>query len=462
MRKETKADDNEKKKGDAKEEGDSFGKDYINGPFKEIPEDWHLVPNNIIAFSDFKAQFDGHGMSLGELKTLWELCDRNGDSSIQYAEWTNFYKLFVVPFEECNKEKKEYTLSEKDLSECLNSTQLDSFGAPYNDLNKVASILIAILDRTKQKSINLLNYVFLRKVNLAWKSCSKNARISSGEIGCGLGVIAIAKNNFALHPSQHQMAFDLGMQLNRGLNTKSKFMDLLTFANIGHLFSYYTEFTKLSKKNFVTKGELERGVASQVIASEISTEVIEQIFAYSYYQHGPVNSITFLEFAVFLHAHRLFSRHATNKFNQVFLEEEGFLKLLEDTGFDPIVLELIDSNPNPTEENLKKATTTEVTNNALNETSYLMKFSQVERGEDDGKQKNRKTAYTSFESKGTKKMEYIDFLQFFKLGVCYSNMDNGHDNKLYLYSVKDSYWCFPGFQLTYPEFLITQSVSLRN
>ena len=425
----------------------------------------------MIKFSDFQKQFEGHSLSIGELKTAWEICDRNGDALVQYAEWTNFYKLFVLPFEQCNKEKKEYTLNEKDFGECLNSSQLDSFRDSYNDLGKAAGILINMLDRSNQKSINLLNYIFLRKANLAWKQCSKNARISSGEIGCGLGVIANAKNNFAVHPSQFQMTFDLGMQLNRGLNTKSKFMDLLTFTNLAHLFSYYNEFSKQNKKNFVTKGELSRGAASQIIPGDFTTETVSAIFDYSFYQHGPVNSITFLEFSVFLYAHRLFSRHATKKFDQIYLEEASFLKLLEDKGFDPIVLELIDTNPNPTEENLKKATTTDVTDKAINETQYLMKkmkFKEEEKKEEkkddkssggDDKEKNRKIAYTTFEAKGKNQMDYISFLQFFKLGICYSNMNSVHDNKLFLYTVKDSYWCFPGFQLTYPEFLTTQAVS---
>ena len=109
-----------------------------------------------------------HGMASSEIKDLWLTCDLNGDNHISFEEWSKFYKIFIVPFEKCIGENpKGYIIEKSTLEKCFHTDSLQGFYWNYKNDEKTSRLILNILDRTNQQNINLANYIFLRRINVA-------------------------------------------------------------------------------------------------------------------------------------------------------------------------------------------------------------------------------------------------------------------------------------------------------
>ena len=84
-------------------------------------------------------------------------------------DWDLFYAAFIKPFEtDCDKDK-DYLLSEAELADCLKSPRFATLPPEIQDAKKYN--VTAMLNKD---NLNLADYIFLRRANLAWNQCAYN------------------------------------------------------------------------------------------------------------------------------------------------------------------------------------------------------------------------------------------------------------------------------------------------
>lgn len=121
-----------------------------------------------INFYNFLEIYKNHRLTLGEIKHIYNTADMNRDNTISPREWKMFYKLFVMPFERCD-EDQDYALNSKELQKCFDSKYLNDTLLTKDNVTYVMNVM----DRNDNNNpITFIDYIFLRRVNLAWKECN--------------------------------------------------------------------------------------------------------------------------------------------------------------------------------------------------------------------------------------------------------------------------------------------------
>jgi hypothetical protein len=148
-------------------------KDEDDEPLKEGPlslkqsQKKMMEVDGGITFYSFIEIYKNHKLTLGEIKHVFTTADMNRDNQVDANEWRFFYKLFVKPFERCDADL-DYTINAKEMEKCIKSKYLNSTKLTKDDIPYV----INALDRNDKTNLTFIDYVFLRRVNLAWKECT--------------------------------------------------------------------------------------------------------------------------------------------------------------------------------------------------------------------------------------------------------------------------------------------------
>ena len=105
------------------------------------------------------------------------MIDLDNDGSLQSYEWTSFFKLFIVNFEGCDKDKN-HRLDINEFKDCLNNETIFGNTMKYNDnlipdKEVFTNQLFKMLDFRENSSINLYEYIVLRRTNYAYNMCLK-------------------------------------------------------------------------------------------------------------------------------------------------------------------------------------------------------------------------------------------------------------------------------------------------
>ena len=136
-----------------------------------------------ITFYSFIEIYKNHKLTLGEIKHVFTTADMNRDNQVDASEWKMFYKLFVKPFERCDADL-DYTIDSKEMEKCFESKYLNSTKLTKDDVPEV----INSLDRNNKTNLTFVDYIFLRRVNLAWKECTTDFQLSVAKLDCALEI----------------------------------------------------------------------------------------------------------------------------------------------------------------------------------------------------------------------------------------------------------------------------------
>ena len=96
--------------------------------------------------------------------------DRNNDKLIQPEEWTNFYNLFALPFQICDKDKI-LLLSKNDFKTCISSDPIFQNNLDFNKKiatsseEKLFERIFNALDLNSSNFMNFYFYIKLRNYN---------------------------------------------------------------------------------------------------------------------------------------------------------------------------------------------------------------------------------------------------------------------------------------------------------
>lgn len=111
-----------------------------------------------------------------EISSVFDIVDANNNGKVTQKEWNDFYVAFITHFENSDTEPRDGVLSEDEVKKSLED--IDDFESVLNASkrdNYVKEIMETLTSRTQisrvegELSLNLLEWVFLRKAAIAWK-----------------------------------------------------------------------------------------------------------------------------------------------------------------------------------------------------------------------------------------------------------------------------------------------------
>jgi len=107
------------------------------------------------------------------------------DNIVTDTEWAEFFNNFIEPFQKCDPDKN-YLLNTKEFKACLNpgnslikeEGEIDHFSYINFVLKEDDKIELMehLLDQNK---INLFSYIYMRRLNYAWKVCSTSGSLAA-------------------------------------------------------------------------------------------------------------------------------------------------------------------------------------------------------------------------------------------------------------------------------------------
>lgn len=288
-----------------------------------------------ITFYSFIEIYKNHKLTLGEIKHVFTTADMNKDNQVDATEWKMFYKLFVKPFERCDADL-DYTINSKEMEKCIESKYLNSTKLTKDDIPDV----INSLDRNAKTNLTFIDYLFLRRVNLAWKECTTDFKLSVAKLDCALEVTVPGRRVDLPEADQvfQVLAFvKAGKYKQRGV-----LVELKDFIYISHLFYYFSAFELPFLDGYLNRKDILRAIENQQLASSLTPSIIDDIF------ESDKQDIDFMHFTSVMYVHQLFQRYCdgANFLNQTSWEAMLTNKQPE---LPPDVLELINSNfiPDP-------------------------------------------------------------------------------------------------------------------
>jgi hypothetical protein len=123
---------------------------------------------DFVTFEKFKILMKNRGLIPGEIQFLFNTADRTKSNKIKQVEWTSFFRVFIEPFEKCD-EDKNYLLNKDELVKCLDE---DDYLKELRVKDVNVEKLMELLYKDEEHLINFADYMYLRRVNLAWGDCA--------------------------------------------------------------------------------------------------------------------------------------------------------------------------------------------------------------------------------------------------------------------------------------------------
>jgi len=275
---------------------------------------------------------------MGEIKLIFRTADRNRDNQVSFAEWNDFHKLFVAPFEEIDQ-RGEYWLDAGDVALALSEDQDWFNGIKHFVPEDEQALLIEQFDRFNQEqNLNFADYLFLRKCNLAFKECASEGVIGAKQMGCALQITSPGR--LLQSPEAHEI-YSLANLIRDGNKRGSQSrINFIEFLGIAHLYYYFSEFELPFKFPHINKKDILRAIDEAVLPTTMNPTNVEEIFQYD------LAEMDFKGFGGSLYAYRLYKRNTFD--GETVFDLGQFNSMLELPKFNPLLLELIDELYTPT------------------------------------------------------------------------------------------------------------------
>lgn len=110
-----------------------------------------------------------------EISAIFDIVDGNNNGKVTQKEWNDFYIAFITHFENSDTEPRDGVLAETEVKKSLEDIQgFELVLAASKRDNYVKEIMETLTSRTQLSrgegllSLNLLEWVFLRKAAIAW------------------------------------------------------------------------------------------------------------------------------------------------------------------------------------------------------------------------------------------------------------------------------------------------------
>ena len=285
--------------------------------------------NGQIDFTIFKNYLTDYNLTQSEIAAFFRLCDQNKRNFLSFDEWNNCVEIFVIPFERNCLKSKHYLLLTAELSKCLKLPDFDTIVMGSANSEESAKMIIKAINRDYEGKINLMDYIFLRRLTMAWKECSVDNRLNKARMECAITITTPKITKFL--PVANQI-FNIAIQLYKTkIKENEAFLDFFSFSKIAYLYYYFNEFLAPYQQESLTKSVFIKGIEDQILPTSISVEWINQIFYFLDPENNGYNvRLEFASFAGILHCLRIYKKSLEKHVFNI----KSFEKLLKEKEWD--------------------------------------------------------------------------------------------------------------------------------
>jgi hypothetical protein len=100
--------------------------------------------------------------------------------------------------------------------------------------------IIEYLDRIQDNNVNFADYMFLRRVSLAWNDCAAGKQLSKINVPCAM---RIAVPGWIADEQDSNFLMNLNTIIKEGkLKYQTPYLDCMSFLEMAHLYYYFVAF----------------------------------------------------------------------------------------------------------------------------------------------------------------------------------------------------------------------------
>jgi len=163
--------------------------------------------------------------------------DQSGD--ISDGEWSEFFTEFIAPFIVCDADT-DYVLIAAELTTCITPptaskiTELLPLATHEADVFK-------FMDRATEQNLTLYDYIFLRKVVAAMKTCGDGGYFVPARLYCALAITS-PRSPAVTSPVEKEI-FNAAVVLTDGFYYgQTSFLDPMQFIAVAYLYNYFGDY----------------------------------------------------------------------------------------------------------------------------------------------------------------------------------------------------------------------------
>ena len=231
---------------------------------------------------------------------------------------------------------------------------------------EIALDIVDIISKGKKK-INFADYMVIRRSQVAWEKCADKQGLGKIRFNCAVQVAIPYDSSY--EPLEVNNLFETAVLINRGRLQNYLFLDIPSFIDFVHLFTYFHDFDMPINDGILTKEEFMKGVQLQILPVALSIRHVDTMYE--------VVDETGMSPSTFICVWDTFEMLLANDLDgNGFINSDEFLYLLSHKNIDKILLSHIDGIYLPSEteiiEESKKAT-----KNIIDEKSFILNFLQL-------------------------------------------------------------------------------------
>lgn len=188
---------------------------------------------------------------------------------------------------------------------------------------------------------NLFHYVYMRRLNIAWKECAEGNYLSPNRIMCALAITSPRSYSFA--PQEEKGLFQAAVTLSKGFNRDQiNSINVVEYAQVATMFNYFTDYEKTMSGNF-KKADIIKAIQEGTFPEWFTKAIVDIFFK------DRDSNISFMGFSGFFYSCRLFKKYTDSRF----ISYEQFDQLLNDEMLPARLIEYFDKTYVPTKEEIE-------------------------------------------------------------------------------------------------------------
>lgn len=266
--------------------------------------------------------------------------------------------IFVKPFEFCDVDGS-FSFDASELAVCLENGKGGFHFKDFENFPEIAEDLVTIFEKEDGK-INFADYLFLRRISLAWKQCAVKNQLNVNQFGCALSVV-ITSTKLQFHEVKRLFQFALLLQAQPELH-----ITLPIFSQVSFIYYIWDLMTEPTGKEKLPLADFEKAVDKQQFPMPITKN--ELINIYWVVDDLPVDLTSF---ASIFYIFKIYNKMKDPKTYTI--SAEKFTEILNNKNFSKRLLYFIDTFINPEDERYKKALES-MRYNSNEEAEYLLSF----------------------------------------------------------------------------------------
>jgi hypothetical protein len=163
--------------------------------------------------------------------------DQSGD--VSDAEWSEFFTEFIEPFTTCDADT-DYVLVLAELTACI-TTVTTSKILELKDLATHEADVFKYMDRAGEQNLTLYDYICLRKVVSALKTCGDGGYFMPNRLYCGLSITS--PRSPAITSPVEREVFNAAIVLTDGFYYgQTSFLSPLQYIAVSYLYNYFGDY----------------------------------------------------------------------------------------------------------------------------------------------------------------------------------------------------------------------------